>query len=204
MKILIATHNKAKLAEIRTGLKEVVQKKISIVSLGDLDISDVPEEIGNTFQENSFLKAKYYALLSGLLTIADDGGLIIPILGNQPGVKSRRWPGYEATDKELIIFTLNKLLSYKGIDRKAYLQTCITFYDPKNHSSFNETEKIEGTIALKESGKTTGGYPYRSLFIVSANGKYYDELSKKEHKEINHRLKALKRLVKKIESYLLQ
>lgn len=211
MKILVATHNPGKLGELRKGLSHLEKKNVKIISLKDLGISESPQETGQTFQENSLLKSKFYAQLSGLPTIADDGGLGIDILKGQPGVKSRRWPGYEATDEELIDFTLGHLRGVFGAKRSAYLQTCITFYDPRTKTVFSETEKIDGYIAEKQSGRPTEGYPFRALFIVqkfnqprSNRGKYYDELTEKEHEVINHRLKAIKRLSKKIEKYMLE
>lgn len=204
MKILIATHNPGKLKELQKGLLELKDLGHEIISLKELSINDEPEETGKDFQQNSLLKAKYYAQLSHLPTISDDGGLGIQILNGEPGVKSRRWKGYDATDEELIQYTLEKLKDYHGNDRTAYLQTCITFYDPKTKVSFSETAQIKGYIADFASKKRIIGYPFRAVFIVQKFHKYYDDLTDKEHEEINHRLKALKRLALKIESYLLQ
>ncbi len=204
MKILIATHNPAKLLELRHGLSKLEEKRIKIVSLQDLSINVEPKETGRTFQENSLLKARYYAQLTKLPTIADDGGLGIYVFNGEPGVKSRRWKGYEASDEELINYTLEKLKPFRGNDRSAYLQTSVTFYDFQTKIIFSETEKIEGYIAKRSSGRPTEGYPFRALFIVKKFNKYYDELTVEEHEEVNHRLIALKRLSKKIREYLLQ
>ncbi|MBI3366420.1 hypothetical protein HY041_02220 [Candidatus Roizmanbacteria bacterium] len=204
MKILIATHNPSKLKEIKAGLSDLEGKGVQLLSLENVSINSEPEETGKTFQENSLLKVRYYSQLTRFSTIADDGGLGINILNGKPGVISRRWKGYEMTDKELIDYTLEKLKAFRGNDRSAYLQTCITFYDPQTKTTFFELEKIEGAIGIRPSGRPTEGYPFRALFIVKKFNKYYDELTEDEHKKINHRLIALKRLAKKIESYLLQ
>ena len=204
MKILIATHNPAKLKELQKGLLTLKNKGYKIVSLEELSVKTEPEETGKTFQDNSLFKAKFYGNLTGCPTIADDGGLIIPSLNNEPGVKSRRWKGYDAADEELIQYTLEKLRPYQGNNRSAYLQTCITFYDPKDQTAFSETEKIDGYIADVASNKRIAGYPFRALFIVKKFNKYYDDLTEEEDEEINHRLKAVKRLAKKMGSYLLQ
>lgn len=196
--ILIATHNPAKFNELKKGLKILINRGISLISLKELNINSNPEEIGNTFEDNAILKAKYYASLSRLPTLADDGGLIIPILNNEPGVKSRRWLGRESTDQELIDYTLQRLKGYPKDKRTAYLQVCLCLYDPQNNIMLIETEKIKGYIATKESKKPTNGYPYRALFMVDKFNKYYDEMAEEEHNLINHRLKAIKRLVKKI------
>lgn len=201
-KILIATHNPAKLEELKFGLYELERLGIKLVSLNDVGVEKKPEETGKTFQENSKLKARFYARLTGLSTIADDGGLIIPYLGNGPGVKSRRWPGYEASDQELIDYTLLHLKGLKKTDRTAYLETCVTFFNPETNNLLFEQEKIKGYIADKPTGRPTNGYPFRALFIVDKLGKYYDELTKEEHDKVNHRYRALKKLTKRIKDLL--
>jgi XTP/dITP diphosphohydrolase len=197
-KILIATTNKAKLKEIKNGLKPLLKQKIKLLTLTDVGVEEKPEESGKTFCENAKIKAKFYAQKTNLPTLADDGGLLIPFLNNEPGVKSRRWLGYEASDDELINYTLERLKNVPKEKRTAYLQVCLCFFDPKTKKIFFEEEKIEGFIAKKPSGKATFGYPFRALFMVKKFNKYYDELTKKEHQQINHRLIALTRLTKKI------
>ena len=215
--LLIATTNPAKLEELKIGLRELENLGIKLISLNDVGVEKYPEETGKTFQENSLLKAKFYGKLTSLPTVADDGGLIIPYLGNGPGVRSRRWPGYETSDEELINYTLLHLKGVKLADRTAYLETCVTFYSevhprgviqdkplshPGGETIFSEQEKIKGHIAEIPTGRPTNGYPFRALFIVDEFNKYYDELTPEEHDKINHRLKALKRLVNKILSVL--
>ncbi|OGK25172.1 hypothetical protein A2954_06805 [Candidatus Roizmanbacteria bacterium RIFCSPLOWO2_01_FULL_37_12] len=207
-KILLATHNKAKLKELEFGLQNLEKIGIKLLTLDYFNITSHPHETGNTFRENAILKAKFYANLTKLPTLADDGGLIIPFLNNEPGVKSRRWLGYEATDTELINYTLQKLKGVKSADRKAYLETCITFYlparNPEGSLILYEQEKIVGHIAEKAFNNYLEGFPFRALFIVDKFNKYYDELTQKEHKQVNHRLKALERLKVKINKYLIK
>jgi XTP/dITP diphosphohydrolase len=197
-KILIATTNKAKLKEIKNGLKPLLKQKIKLLTLTDVGVEEKPEESGKTFCENAKIKAKFYAKKTGLPTLSDDGGLLIPFLNNEPGVRSRRWLGYEASDEELINYTLERLKNVPKEKRIAYLQVCLCFFDPKTKKISFEEEKIEGFIEKKPSGKKTFGYPFRALFIVKKFNKYYDELNKEEHQQINHRLAALKKLIKKI------
>jgi XTP/dITP diphosphohydrolase len=94
-KILIATTNKAKLEEIKNGLKPLLKQKIKLLTLTDVGVEEKPEESGKTFCENAKIKAKFYAKKTNLPTLADDGGLLIPSLNNEPGVRSRRWLGCE-------------------------------------------------------------------------------------------------------------
>src|SRR3989344_4202727 len=105
MKLLIATRNPGKLREI----KEFLGNDFELLSLNDFSGAPHVDESGSTFEENSILKAKSFFEWSNVPTIADDGGLEIDFLNGEPGVKSRRWPGYEGSDEELINMALEKL-----------------------------------------------------------------------------------------------
>jgi XTP/dITP diphosphohydrolase len=194
-KILIGSHNQGKINEIKSALERLKQE-LEILSLKDFYIDESPEETGSTFLENAVLKAKFYFEKINIPTIADDGGLLISYLNNEPGVKSRLWLGYEVSDEELINYTLERMKEAKDKERVAFLETCVCYYDGEN--LIWEQEKIKGYIAEKPSKNRIRGYPFRSLFIVEKFSKYYDELTEKEHLMINHRIKALKRLIDKI------
>lgn len=198
-KILIASTNPGKIAEIKTGLQILKRHGVDILTLSDVIVGDKePEETGATFQENALIKARFYAKLTGLPVLADDGGLVIPYLNNEPGVRSKRWLGNEASDQKLIDHTLLKLREAKGKDRTAYLELSLCFYDPKAGKTIFETEKIIGHISEVPTKKRVAGFPYRALMVIDKYNKFYDELTKQEHKQVNHRLIALKRLTKKI------
>jgi XTP/dITP diphosphohydrolase len=202
-KIVIASTNPGNITEIKIGLQQLEKQGIELLTLSDVVVGEKePEETGKTFQENSFIKAKFYADIAHIPVISDDGGLVIPYLNNEPGVKSKRWLGRDATDLELIGHALHNLRGCTGIQRKAYLETCLCFYEPKTKLTIYETERILGSIAKKSNQNPLEGYPYRAIFIVDRFNKFYDELTKKEHQQVNHRLIALKRLTKKIEDLI--
>lgn len=202
-KILIASGNPGKIAEIKIGLQKLKSLGIEVLTLNDVKVGEnKPEENGKAFKDNALIKARFYADLTHLPVVSDDGGLIIPYLNNEPGVKSRRWLGYEASDEELINHTLYNLRGCTGSKRIAYLETALCFYNPQTNKIIFETEKISGHISEIPSSKRTTGYPFRAVFIVDKYKKYYDELTEKEHQQINHRLKALKRLTKKIRNLI--
>lgn len=202
--LLLATTNRAKREELFFGLQPLVQKGFKVVTLNDLDIADDPEETGTTFLANAQLKAEFYGKLTSLPTLADDGGLMIDILNGEPGVKSRRWKGYAATDQELIEFALEKLKDIPLEKRTAKLYTCLYFYHPAKNIHESEEQGVDGWIAEQASGNPTNGYPYKSLFKVKEFSEYYDQLSIEQQQQINHRFIALKRLIPKIEKYLLE
>ena len=203
-RLIIATHNPAKLAELSLGVKPLIEKGIVPVSLTGLHIDADPEETGQTFEENAILKAKFYSRLTGLPVIADDGGLTIDTLNGEPGVHSKRWLGRDAQDTELIAYTLERMKNVPDDKRTAALQTTLCYFNPETNALFLESGKVAGSIAAKPSPHPVPGYPYRSLFIVSRFGKYYDELSPAEHEAINHRLQAVSRLIKQIQPDLVK
>lgn len=204
--LLIATHNPAKVTEIKIGLKPFSKKGLKLLTLKSLNITKQPKETGKTFEENAYLKAKFYANISKLPTISDDGGVAIKELNGEPGVKSRMWLGYEATDQKLMDHTIERLKGKPLSKRKAYLETCLCFFDPETNKKFLEKERINGYIAIKPSMERMKGYPFRSLFLINIDGKlkYYDGLNSKEQKVLNHRLKAIKQLLPKISAFLLK
>jgi len=204
--ILIATHNPAKLKELSFIFNNLINNGFKILSLKDLNINKQPQETGTTFKENAYLKATFYAQLAKIPTISDDGGLGIDILKGEPGVKSRNWLGYEATDEELIKHTLEILKGKPIKKRLAYLETWICFYDPRNKKSFFNHERISGYIAKKPSRHREMGYPFRSLFKIKIREKYqyYDSLNLEKCYSVNHRIKAARALLNKINKYLLK
>lgn len=194
-KILLGTTNEGKQQEYKTLFAYF--DNFEVVFPNEIGFFEEPDETGSTFVENSLLKAKYYFEKSGIPTIADDGGLEIKVLHGEPGVASRRWLGYKATDEELINHTLEKLSAYTNInERRAQLTVCLTYFDGKH--ALNESQSIQGHIAQARSQTRVPGYPFRELFVVNELGKYYSELTKKEHARINHREIALRHLIERI------
>ena len=190
-KLLIATTNPGKLAEIRGFLSDL---PLELVSLADVGITEKVEETGATFEENAILKATYYAKKSGLPTIADDGGLEIDALAGQPGVKSHRWihGDRDDSDEELIQYALDRLKDVEEGKRGAQLRLVLALVLPSGEV-FTAEEKIRGIVPQKASDFRHIGFPYRSLLFLPEIGKYYnhDELTATETETYNHRKIAL-------------
>lgn len=192
MRLLIATKNSGKAREI----KEFLGKGFEPVDLAELKDAPDVEETGKTFKENSLLKAKAYFEWSGIPAVADDGGLEIDYLNGEPGVLSRRWPGYEATDQELIDIALTKLKGVPQEKRTAHLRTVGTYYDGKN--ILTETASIDGYIVENKPDHSEKGYPFRSIFWIPRFRKLYQDLTEEEHQKINHRRMVYSKLGQKI------
>ena len=198
-KLLLATHNPAKKQELKEGFMAFFVETghaPSLQTLDDLHITADPEETGKTFLENAQLKAEYFAKLSGLPTIADDGGIEIDALGGEPGIHSKRWLGRDATDQELIENTLLRLKDIPFEKRTAHFRIVLYYYNPLTKISCNTSASLDGKIALRVGPDAKKGFPYRALFIVDAYNKYYDELTEQEHRAVNHRLLAVQKMCK--------
>ena len=191
-KLLIATKNKGKVGEFKDFLKDL---PFEIVSLHDFNILEDVEENGITYQENSQKKATFFAKLTNLPTVADDGGLEISALNGAPGIRSRRWLGYEATDEEITKHMLKVSKSLPDNNRKAVFKAVVSFALP-NGKVWSVSGKVNGIIAKEPLLKMLTGYPFRSFFFLPEVSKFYheSELSKKEERLYNHRYKAVMKL----------
>lgn len=191
-KILIATRNEGKLNEFKNFLSDLPLK---IVSLLNLKIKEEVKEDGKTYEENSRKKALFYSKLSGLPAIADDGGIEISALNNQPGLQTRRWLGYKMTDEEIIAHMKKISRNLPSNNRKAYFKTVVSLVVP-NGNVYSIEEEVKGVIVKKPYLKLLKGYPFRSFFYLPQIKKYYheDELTIDEQKRYNHRYKAIEKL----------
>lgn len=193
MKLLLATKNPGKAEEMREIFSAL--DGVDILTLENIGADKDVEETGTTFEENAILKATHWQKETGYYAVADDGGIEIDALGGEPGVKSRRWPGYEASDEELIQMTLEKLAGIPREKRTARLRTVVALALPDG-SIETATDAIEGIITEEPAEKRDPGYPFRSLFWIPELQKFYIDLTHEEHARYNHRRRALEKIVK--------
>lgn len=196
MKLLVATFNPGKQQEFKRIFK-LIRPAIELVFPQELSLLDAVEETGRTFAANSALKARYFFAQAKIPTLADDGGLEIAALNGEPGVRSRRWLGWQASDEELIDYTLKRLKNFPDLtQRMAWLKTCVSWFDGQR--LFQEEAMIKGYIALQPSEQRTPGYPYRDLLIIAKLNKHYNQLTPEEHAQVNHRQQAVCQLMVKL------
>ena len=190
---------------MKEGFSSLIKLGTELLSLDDLHIMDDPEETGKTFLENARLKAEYFAKLTNLPTVADDGGIEIDALSGEPGIHSKRWLGRVATDDELVSNTLKRLNGVPFEKRTAHFRITLYYHNPLHENAYGSiSTSLDGRIALQIGPKALLGFPYRSLFIVDEFNKYSDELTDREHQAVNHRLKAVDKLIPLIKKDLLQ
>ncbi len=187
--MIAATQNKGKLKELRQITEKYGQQLISMADagLGDLEI----EENGETFAENSYIKAHTVAQLTGKPCIADDSGLCVDILDGAPGIHSARYSGVHGDDQANRRKLLEDLKDVPKEKRTAHFTCCITLCWPDGRTVVAEGI-CPGRIAFEERGE--GGFGYDKVFMPENLGQSFAELGVEVKNEIGHRARALARL----------
>lgn len=189
--LVIATTNKGKLKEFRELLSSV---QYEITSVEDYDNIPYIEEAGNSFEENALLKARVVSKITNLPTIADDSGLEVVSLNNQPGIYSARYAGEKSSDMDNTKKLLTKMVN--SDDREARFVCVIALVIP------GDTEKLfrgecNGIIIDKPRGNR--GFGYDPVFMIPGINKTFAELDMKEKNTYSHRASA----IYKLKQYLL-
>ena len=185
--LLFFSNNENKIIEI----KKIFNKfNLDLLSLSDLNISDEPEESGQTFEENAKIKSDYGFIKTGIPCFADDSGICIETFNWKPGILSKRFlnsfKSNEACFKNIIQSTKNN-------DKKnAYFKTSISLTINKSQNIvFNG--KIDGKISDRVKGKF--GFGYDPIFIPENYERTLAELNTIEKNQISHRSIAVTKLV---------
>lgn len=180
MDLIFASSNLHKLIEVKN-----IIKNHKIISLRDLRDYDEVDETGTTFQENAFLKAKYFFDKYKMPVFADDSGLVVDFLNGEPGVRSARYSGEGATYQS----NNNKLLkALENVEnRKASFITVICYIDEFGVDHYFEG-KVDGLIT--EDFRGENGFGYDPLFYVPKLGKTFAEMGSIKN-TLSHRARAL-------------
>lgn len=184
--LAIASNNPGKLAEFQSLLGDQVE----IVSLIDLGLES-PEETGETFDANAELKARFVFEQTGLVTIADDSGLIVDALDGMPGVRSARYAGEQHNDADNRKLLLETLGSTPLEQRTARFVASIAIVDRMGALTIVQG-RCEGHIGFEERG--SGGFGYDSLFEFP-DGRTMAELTSSEKNAISHRGAAVRQAI---------
>lgn len=195
-KFVLASGNPHKRIEIEKILKGFDIEVISMddVGLGDLEII----EDGETFEENSRIKAKTVLEITNLPTIADDSGLKVDFLKGAPGVYSARYAGENVTYEDNNDKLIKALKNVPKEKRGAQFVTVITLLFP-NGDEIVARGEIEGLILTERKG--TDGFGYDPLFYVEEYSKTFAEMDLELKNRISHRGKALMVLKEKLNEY---
>ena len=189
-KIVMASGNPGKIREIARILSGL---DVEIVPQSEFNVPDA-DETGTTFVENSVIKARHAAALTGLPAIADDSGLSVDALDGRPGVYSARYAGPGASDED----NVDKLLEeMDGVaDRGAAFHCVASFVLDADAEAVLGEGEWRGEILTERRGDN--GFGYDPVFLDPASGLASAELSPDEKNARSHRGKALQALAAKL------
>jgi XTP/dITP diphosphohydrolase len=184
LKVVLATGNQDKVREIRQILSDA---PVELVSLAELPDVTPAEEDGRSFEENALKKAMSVWQQTGLASLADDSGLEVEALGGEPGVKSARFAGEDASYADNNRKLLEKLRSVAAEKRKAAFVCVAALITPKGKMIIQRGE-VKGRIIEEYRGE--GGFGYDPVFYLPDRKKTMAELGPEEKNEISHRAQA--------------
>jgi XTP/dITP diphosphohydrolase len=196
-RLVIATHNPGKLAEMRELLAPY---GIEATSAGELGLPE-PEETGMTFRDNARIKAEAAAKATGLPAFADDSGLTVDALGGEPGIYSARWAGADKNFSRAMSDIDSKLRARGATtpqQRRAHFVSALCVAWPDGH-----VEDFEATVdgALVWPPRGDKGFGYDPMFLPDGHTRTFGEMpSEEKHglpprgKGLSHRARAFLKL----------
>ncbi len=186
--LLLASQNAGKLEEMRLL---VAGLPFRVLRPADVGIKEAPEETGTSFADNAALKARYYAMRSGLLAVADDSGISVDALNGAPGLFSSRFGGDGASDADRNQLLLSKLAGVPPEKRGARFTSCVALARD-DEILFRATESVFGRIADEPRG--ANGFGYDPIFFYEPFGRTFGEVAREQKDRVSHRGKAFARL----------
>jgi XTP/dITP diphosphohydrolase len=183
--LVIATSNTGKFCEIAALLHGLGVLPLPLDRAG---LIEVPPESGDSFQENARCKAEAVARATGQLALADDSGLEVDALGGQPGVRSARFGGPQASDADRNRLLLEMLQGIPTERRAARFRCVVAIAEPRGSTRVAEGI-CEGRIAPAPRGAR--GFGYDPIFEIPSLGKTFAELDPESKNRISHRAKAM-------------
>jgi XTP/dITP diphosphohydrolase len=196
-RVVIATHNSGKLAEMRELLAPF---QIEAISAGEMGL-DEPEETGTSFSENARIKACAAALASGLPAFADDSGLVVEALDGAPGIHSARWAGPDRNFSRAMGEIENKLRAQGATtpeSRKAHFVSTLCLAWPDGHVEEFEG-RVDGTLVWPPRGDK--GFGYDPIFLPGGYERTFGEMTSEEKHGLpprglglSHRARAFRKL----------
>jgi XTP/dITP diphosphohydrolase len=196
-RVVIATHNPGKLAEMR---ELMAPHGVEAVSAGDLGLAE-PEETGDSFAANARIKAAAAAKAAQLPAFADDSGIVVDALDGAPGIYSARWAG-ENKDFDAAMTRIERLLRERGAtkpsQRRAHFVSALCLAWPDDHLEQVEA-RVDGVLVWPPRG--SAGFGYDPMFLPDGHSRTFGEMSSIEKhglppigKGLSHRARAFVKL----------
>jgi XTP/dITP diphosphohydrolase len=196
-RLVIATHNPGKLAEMRELLAPY---GVDAISAGELGLAE-PEETGMTFRDNARIKAEAAARASGLPAFADDSGLTVEELDGAPGIYSARWAGPDRNFRRAMEMIEQKLRKHGATTperRKAQFVSALCVAWPDGHIEEFEA-RVAGTLVFPPRGEQ--GFGYDPMFLPEGQARTFGEMGSQEKhglpprgRGLSHRARAFLKL----------
>lgn len=188
--LVIASHNTGKVREIGELIEPL---GIKVMSATQADI-DEPEETGDTFIANAILKSENACTISNLPSLADDSGLVIPAIGDAPGIYSARWAGPNK-DFNVAIKRIESELGNKPTE--AYF-VCVLALSIPNTKTIAFEGRVHGHITLPPRGNK--GFGYDPIFIANGHTQTFGEIDPNLKNSISHRAAAFSQFLTHLKS----
>jgi len=181
--LVLATNNKNKTKEIMDLLRSF---PVAVMNLNDFGTLPEPVEDADSFEDNAYIKASFYARILGFPALADDSGLAVEALGGAPGVHSARWAGNDATDEERCLKLLKEMEGQKN--RRAAFVCAVVLAVPSG-PALTWVGRAEGELTMEPRGYN--GFGYDPIFYYPPLKKTFAELSRADKGRVSHRGRAL-------------
>ena len=202
-RLVLATHNAGKLAELRQILEPLVPglDPGSIISAASLEVTE-PVEDGLSFADNALIKARALARTTGLPAVADDSGLCVDVLGGAPGIFSARWSGRHGDDEANLQLLLDQLADVADPHRTARFTCAAVLVHPAAGRAPEQVTTIERSMEgrLARSPRGEGGFGYDPIFVPlqadepGGRDRTTAQMTPEEKHAISHRGQAFRAL----------
>jgi XTP/dITP diphosphohydrolase len=188
VRLLLASSNAGKLREYRELARD---SRLALDLLPNFRDVVQFEEAAPTFAENALGKALYYGRLTDELLMAEDSGLVVPVLGGAPGVYSARYAGPKGTDAHCVQKLLRAMEGKTGTERRARF-VCVIALAYRGRALAVVSDFVEGTIT--EGPRGAHGFGYDPVFLLPDIGRTTAEVSENEKNSLSHRGKAFRKI----------
>jgi XTP/dITP diphosphohydrolase len=191
-RLLLATANGHKLAELRRLLSAEGVTGLTVLGLPDLPAYREPVEDGVTFEDNALIKARAAAVASGLPALADDSGLSVDALNGMPGVLSARWSGRHGDDASNLRLVLAQVDQVPDGRRGAQFDCAAALVLP---SGVEHVVRVSWRGTLTRAPRGHNGFGYDPIFVPWGETRTSAELADGEKDAVSHRGQALRAIL---------
>ena len=188
-RLVLGSRNTKKLGELRDLLGDL---PVELTDLSPYPAAPDVDETGTTFEENARLKATSLAPVLQAWVLGEDSGLVVPVLGGEPGVHSARWAGQHGDDAANNAKLLKLLEGKTGDERRAYYVSSAALANPQGEVMAVAEGRCWGVIGEEPRG--SGGFGYDPLFVIPEYHATFGELSSRGKHALSHRGRSIAKL----------